>query len=286
MRNVIYLDTLIFLNTVVTFLLLLSVRQFSGVKTADGRLLAASFLGGSLSLLILAPPLSMPLAIPVKLAQAVLIVTAAFYTRGGGEFLKCLGLFLGLTFLFGGVMFFLSQLTGGVVSRNGAVYMGLDLPALVVVSCVLYAVIKLMKKKCFSAKKEYRFDIELRFRRRRVAGKALYDSGNFVADCYTGNPVVIARQEFIRPLLTDREAAFLTELSRFSVAAAVDSLQARVIPVTTVAGERFLPAFTCEKAVVKKNGSFIQLDSVSVAVLSSSLELSGCDALINSKFFD
>ena len=31
LRQVIYVDSLVFLNTVVTFLLLLAVRQFSGV---------------------------------------------------------------------------------------------------------------------------------------------------------------------------------------------------------------------------------------------------------------
>ena len=286
MRNVIYLDTLIFLNTVVTFILLLSVRQFAGVKTGDGRLMAASFLGGAVSLLILAPPLGILLEIPVKIAGGILISAAAFYIRGGKRFLKCVGLFLGLTFLYAGAMFFLSQFFGGVVSRNGIAYVGLNVPSLVILSCVLYAVLKLLKKKCFGGREDYRYEIELRRGEQKVEGTALYDSGNFVADCYTGNPVVIVRQDFIRPLLSVREADFLSRLSRFSVTEPADTLQARLIPVVTVAGERFLPAFTCDEAVVKNGGRYYRIDSVSVAVLESPLELSGCDALINSIIFE
>lgn len=286
LRNVIYLDTLIFLNTVVTFLLLLSVRQFSGVKTADGRLIAASFLGGALSLVILAPPLGFLPELLIRAAGGLLIVTAAFYTRRKERFLKCLWLFLALTFLFAGVTFFLSQLTGGVISRNGASYIGLDFPSLVLLSVVLYVALRLLKKKCFSGRAQYRYEIELRRDGRRVTGKALYDSGHFVADCYTGNPVIIARREFILPLLTAEESGFLAALGRFAVDEPVGTLPARVIPVATVAGERFLPAFTCERAVVQNGDRYVTVDAVSVAVLDAPMELSGCDALINSRIFE
>lgn len=286
LRNVIYLDTLIFLNTVVTFLLLLSVRQFSGVRTADGRLIVASFLGGAVSLLILAPPLGPVVGIPVRIACGLLIVTAAFYTRGGKGFLKCACLFLAMTFLYAGGMFFLSQLGTGVLCRNGVSYMGLNLPSLVLLSCVLYALLKLLKKKCFSGREQYRYEIGLRRGDRSVSGKALYDSGHFVTDCYTGNPVIVVRRDFILPLLSGREAAYLAALGRFAAASPVDTLAARLIPVATVAGERFLPAFTCEKAVVKNGDRFVQADAVSVAVMDASLDFSGCDALINSRIFE
>ena len=286
MRNVIYLDTLIFLNSVVTFLLLLSVRQFSGVKTADGRLIAASFLGGAVSLLILAPPLGPLIGIPLRIASGLLIVTAAFYTRGGKRFLKCIGLFLAMTFLYAGVMYFLSQLGAGVLCRNGVPYVALDLPSLVLMSCVLYVLLKLLKKKCFSGKEQYRYELGLRRGDRVVSGIALYDSGHFVTDCYTGNPVVVVRRDFILPLLSAQEAEYLTALGRFSVTEPVGTIRARLIPVATVAGERFLPAFTCEKAVVKNGDRYCRADTVSVAVMDAALDFSGCDALINSRIFE
>ena len=58
MQQVIYVDVLIFLNTIITFIILLTTVEISGVSPKTFRLLTGSLLGGIFSLIILAPEMN------------------------------------------------------------------------------------------------------------------------------------------------------------------------------------------------------------------------------------
>ena len=286
LRKVIYLDTLIFLNTVITFLMLLTTRRLTNVRTSVLRIVVASFIGGFTALSLLAPPINALLTAVLKIVMGGMIVMAAFFTGDSRKLLKCASVFLFLTFLYAGAAFFFAQIFDRfIVYRNGFMYINLSFWMLIVLSIVLFLVLKLLNKFYFKEKQAYAFDISLFYHDRTVNGKALYDSGNFLTDCYTGRPVVIVSQSFIQPLLSAEELLHLNAMEQLSAADLPDSFMLRLIPVRTVSGGRTLPAFTCEKAIVKNGDAYYSVPSVSVAVTESPLG-SGFDALINSQIIN
>ena len=286
MRQVIYVDSLIFLNTVVTFLLLLAVRQFSGVKTSEKRLLLASLLGGASSLVIFIPRMGALFSAAYKAAVCGTIVFVAFFAKDGKKYLKCTGIFVFLTFLYAGAMCFLSQISGGVSYRNGVGYVGFGVWQMIVVSGVLYLLLRLLKKRFCVAEEAFRYEITLYCNGKSVSGKAYYDSGNFVCDCYTGRPVVIVSEAWIAPVLTEREAYALRRWGGLSADGTEALPWMRLIPVKTIAGNRLLPAFTGDAAVVRNADRYCRVEAPSVAVACAAFESAGCVALINGKFFE
>ena len=286
MRQVIYVDSLVFLNTVVTFLLLLAVRQFSGVKTSGKRLLPASLLGGASSLVILVPRMGTLFSAGYKLIVCAAIVFTAFFAKDGKKYLKCAGIFVFLTFLYAGAMCFLSQVSGGVSYRNGVGYVGFGFWQMIGISAVLYLLLRVLKKRFCAGNEAFRYEITLYCHGKSVSGAAYYDSGNFICDCYTGRPVVIVSEAWIAPVLSEQELSALRQWGGLSADGAESLPRLRLIPVKTIAGDRLLPAFTGDAAVVRNADRYCRVEAPSVAVASDAFECEGCAALINGRFFE
>ncbi|MDR1630911.1 MAG: sigma-E processing peptidase SpoIIGA, partial [Oscillospiraceae bacterium] len=81
MQQVIYIDVLIVLNILLTYLLLLATSHMLRNEPPTGRMLAGSFLGGAYSLIILAPPFGLFLSTVIKLLLSLSIVTVTFKPR-------------------------------------------------------------------------------------------------------------------------------------------------------------------------------------------------------------
>lgn len=287
MRRVIYADTLVVMNVAVTYILLLSVRSFSRVKTSPVRLISASFAGGGTSLLIFLPPLPPVFSILLRMAACLLITFIAFFVGDGKKYLKSLLLFLAMTFLYGGVMFFLSQTVSEfVVYRNGYGYVGIGFPGVVLAVSAVYVVLRWMKRKLGKGSEQFRYEIELKHADRTAKGSALFDSGHFVTDCYNGQPVILVRERLLRQLLPEGELEELKNMSRFSATIPAVSPKCRYIPVQTVSGDRLLPAFTCEKVIVTGEDTYIDVDNVSLAFAGLLDGVEHVDALINARLFE
>ena len=205
MRRVVYADSLILLNTVVTFLLLLSVRAASSVNTTNGRLIAASFIGGAASLLALLPAAPFYLTFLIKPAIAMGISFTAFFIRDMRKLLRCFALFQILTFACGGFFLFFAQRFPGIfLYRNGFGYFNLPFWSVLLITSLAYGAVLVIRKKLWSGKETYRYSIEVTYGGKTAQGTALLDSGHNVTDCYTGLPVVIAKKSLLRQLLSEQ----------------------------------------------------------------------------------
>ena len=287
LHKVVYLDTLILLNAIVTYILLLSVRAFSSVRTSAFRLIAGAFTGGAASLLMLAPRLPWAATLAVRLAVCAAITLAAFYTGSKKQFGRCLALLLLMTFGCGGVMLFLSQVLGEFVRyRNGFAYLGVSFPGVVLAVTGAYGLLIAGRRLFGRGKERFYYEIELTYGDRTAKGRALFDSGHFVTDCYTGRPVVIVGERFVRRLLDEEAMAELRALGKLTAYEPAGRLCARCIPVQTVSGPRLLPAFTCGAVTVRNEQSYCRVGAVSLAVAQELPDAFGCDALINQKLFE
>lgn len=121
---VIYVDELLFLNALITWLLLLCARGFLHLSPGKGRLLLGSLCGGITSLTALLPPLAAWEQIGVQLLSALLIGWAAFGGLGKRGFLRGTACFLLGSFLLAGALLFFSRFVTGqpMLLRGGVFY--------------------------------------------------------------------------------------------------------------------------------------------------------------------
>ena len=287
MHRIIYLDSLILLNTIVTYILLLTVRSFGPVKTGTGRLIAASFIGGAGSLIILARRLPMVLTFGLKLSVSAAVVMTAFFVRNVKRTAICFFLFFILTFTYGGVMYAASNAAGEYVYyHNGVGYIGLNFWGIILINVLTYTLILLIRRRSLKKTERFLYDIELTHNGKTVNGKALFDSGHSVTDCYTGLPVVIAGEALVGKLIGDEPLSRLKGIDRMTDQDGAFPVRVRYIPVRTISGNRLLPAFTCSKASVRNSESFCTVSGVSLAVANHLSELTDFDAIINQQFFE
>ena len=104
MEQDIYVDILVFLNTVINFFLLLVTAALAGRERKTGRILAAAFFGGIYALILLLPQLNGPVLTLPRIAAAAIMTAVAFPFRSIRTFLFQCGLLYLAGFLFAGLM--------------------------------------------------------------------------------------------------------------------------------------------------------------------------------------
>ena len=281
-RRVIYADTLVLLNTLITFLILLSVRAVVKVHTSEKRLIAAAFAGGFASLSALIPAISPVLSLFISLTTSAIVVIIGFCVKQVRLYVRCYLLFLLMTFTYGGVVFFLAQRFPGVfLYRNGFGYFNLPFWTVLLFTTLVYLVFVLYRKYCRSRDETFRCSIELTFQGTIAKGTALMDSGHNVTDCYTGRPVVIVKEGLCRNLLSENAFRELTAYRTLNVPSSVHSLSVRCIPVRTVAGFALLPAFTCDETTIRHEDAFYRFEHLTLACSDQLPDQFDCDAIIS-----
>ena len=282
MRRVIYADTLVLLNTLVTFLILLSVRALSSVRTSVKRLIAAAFIGGAASLSALLPDSNLLISFMLLILSGSVVVFTAFFVNNVVKLLRCFFLFILMTFTYGGFMFFLSyQFPTMFVYRNGFGYFNLPFWSVLLITAAAYVSFQIIHKKCSIQRKTYRYAIELTDNGKTVCGTALLDSGHNVTDCYTGRPVVIAKESIIRQLLSPQAVLELKQYGSLKDTTVAHTLSARCIPVRTVGGTVLLPAFTCGVVTIRNEEAYYRIERVTLACSDQLPEQFDCDAIIS-----
>ncbi len=253
---VIYIDVLIALNLFVDFLLLSATARVLRRPHRRWRMVLAALFGGVCACTILLPALSLPVQALVGVAQAALMVLLAFSWHGWRSYLCEVGVLFALSAVFAGVCyavwFFVAP--GGFVIFNGVVYY--DVPPLILVALTVlsYGVVWLYDHLTLGrvpASHSYRLTVT--YGGQSVEVRALHDTGNGLADCFSGRPVVVVERAALLPLLPaslrtlrtdDLIASFAgTGESCAPLAQTAVDTRLRLIPFRSVGGEGLLPAF-------------------------------------------
>lgn len=256
---VIYIDILLALNWWIDFLLLLGVRRAMGGGARAWRL-AVGALAGALSCLVLfLPPMSVWLALLIRLFAAALMVTVAFRCRSWRDWsrrvLLLFALSAGLAGLCGALYFFLAP--QGFYVFNGVIYYSVPPLLLVALTVVCYGLLWLSEQFLRRrAPKEHLFRVRLTHGGCQVTFPCLYDSGNHLTEPFSGRPVLVVERDAVQALLT--------------VPPSVEEMPAekgwRLVPYDTLGGSGLLPAFLTDSAVVLLRGGERPLPPCYVAV--------------------
>lgn len=280
-EHIIYADVLIFLNTVVTFMLLLAVKEVTKSEAGAGRLTSGAITGGIFSLFILADKMNVILLITIRLLMAAVIILITFRINGVKRFFRVLCTFFVSTFALAGITYGASViLPGDAVSyNNGYGYIDISAVSLIIITGVCYFCVCFIRRRFFTVtQSDHIYDVEVIYEDRSVSFRALYDSGNSLKDIYTGKPVIIIDEATAFRLTgeTFAKAGEINDINEISER----KLNIRLLPAGTVSGEKLLPAFTVSKAIIKGEGKQYISTAPCVAVSENDFGDSYC-ALIN-----
>ncbi len=278
LQQVIYADVLVLINTVVTFIILLSVKVLSDANTNAVRMFAASVMGGLYALILLAPPIVYFLLFLSKAFVCLLIAFIAFRCQNVKAVLKKGMLVLLLTYSYGGALYAVKYFLQAsfLTMHNGVFYFDLNAYGLIAIFVVFYFVVFIIKKYVFNkSSTDMIYELTLIHKEKEVRIKALFDSGNSIKDIYYNQPVVIACKNSILPLLCGQ----ITNNGSDDMLPHEASF--RLLPVKSLSGESVLPAFTAERVIVSGDDIHKTKNNVCIALTKDPLGEKLYSALIN-----
>lgn len=283
-QRVIYADVLIFVNAVMTLLILLTSSDITRLYPKDKRYILGACVGGIGSLFALLTELNIVLSIVIKVLQCLLIV---FFVFGFGRpkiFIKAVLGFLLSSFLYGGIVFFIRYffLPDYIYISNGYVYFDIGAFGLIFVSVGVFVAFKLADRKIFKkTAKDIIYDVVLYFPEKRIECRALLDSGNNVTDYYTGRPVIILSLSEVVGIFPEGDYQRIRNIINGDISAQIPQ-GIRLLPVKTLGVMKMLPTVTAQKAVVSNADFRKTVNKPSVVLSGESFDKEKYSALINS----
>lgn len=288
MREVVYVDVLVIINTFVNYFLLLATSFALKEKTKRLRILLGAFLGGIYALVVFLPEMGTILGIVSRLAAGVLIVLLSFGYKTWKRFFKIFLVFILMTFLFAGLMIAMWIIfrPKGMLINNSAVYFQISLPVLVISTSVCYIFSKLALKFINKNKPQKTIcEVELTVFGEKLEGVAMLDTGNTLSEGFSGYPVVICTYNFIKSVVPEGgEEFFKGDVN--SLGEIKDEKwrkKLRVVSFMTVGDTGLLPAFQPDKLVVDSSH---ETDKVYVGIMNRKKYINeSFDMLLNPNLF-
>ncbi len=255
MKQVIYVDVLIFVNLIVNYFLILATAKFLYLKVSPLRLIFGEILGSAYSLYIFLPDLPVALALLVRLFMAATIVLVTFGAKSFKIFAKAIVYFFLVSFAFSGIMFGLWYMfrPTGMAVNNGVVYFNISPLVLVISSVFSYLIIEIAGKVLEKRENKNLFcDVFARVGEEDFSFFAKVDTCNYLTEPFSSLPVIVASGEVFHGLFPE---GFSVLDSRALEAAGGSNLKLRFIPFKSVSGEGLLPAFKPDSVKIGREGS-------------------------------
>lgn len=279
-KQVIYVDVLVCLNTIISFFMLGAVRLICRENTKRLRMLPGSFMGGAYSLCIFLPEL--PTAVSVALRAAFLLaVTLCVFGFGNKKrFFRLFACLCAVSFLFAGAVLgiWLVFKPQGLVFRNSGVYLDIGFVPLVLFSAAVYlAVTVFVRFFSRNTRDSCACTVWVKCNGKALSLKGIIDTGNTLADSFTGKSVSII----------DRTTAFLIFDEKTAECIFSGNLPEgmHLTVSNTVGGEGLLPVFTAEKLRVTTDTGFAEIQNSALAVSKTECFGNGVSVLVNADVF-
>lgn len=266
--DIIYVDSLFFLNTAVNYFILLATARLCPHAAKRLRLASAAALGGLYAVGTLLPALDFLLYLPMKLLCGAAMLLLAF--GGQGRFLRTGVIFLAVSAAFGGAVWAISMLFYGFSPER--LYIPVSLPMLACSFALCYAAVTLVFRRVGDRAERCLRRVELTLGTRHAAFSALEDTGNALCDPMTGLPVIAATAEALAPLLPPGIRLTGCAEEDFRLLAQDETLRARLrlIPYSAV-GVRsgLLPALRPDRILADGKAVRAQLVAIAPNALSA-----------------
>lgn len=224
----VYVEYVLIDNFVIDFLLLKAALYTAGISASKKRLFLAAAAGAAVALVYPAVVAGNAVLIPLKISAGLLIVLISAKFRRVKEYFICVLLFFAYTALLGGAISGIYSLFG-LDSKKELSAALIILPSYLIMKAALKAVRYVYGKKEAAA---FTFKAEITVCGVTVASNAFLDTGNNLYD--KDKPVVLISASLAKKFFDCGKLFAIKKL-----------------PVETVNGKTFLPAFAAEKLVLK-----------------------------------
>ncbi len=262
MKQIIYVDVLIFLNTAITFLLLLSCKHLLKLPAKPFRMLSGSALGGISSLIIFAPETDFFISLFIKLCFSFIITGAAFGTKPPKALLIRTAYFFAVSFCFGGIMLFVSSLPdiSIITYQNGAVYIDFSFISLIFASVLCYLITLLLGKLTRKRQQENVLcSVKIVSNGKEAKMCGIIDTGNSLRDPFSDEGVIVCDKHMAEKILPDGIKFYINGETEKCTAI-------RFLPCTTVTSQSLLPLFRAESAEISSERGTVSLNKPLIAV--------------------
>lgn len=239
---IIYVDLLVAVNFILDFLLfsVAAIIVRTDIKTL--RQILAAALGGLSSLYIFLESKSFFFDILFRLISSAVIVLVCVGIKSVRRYLKFYFAYLAVSFLLGGVMYFLSEATSSrfMTVNNTYVYLNISPVLLIVTTFVIYISIKLYFKFKRTPQIAKSCTVTVMLENKKMKFSALIDTGNKVKDLLGSSEVIfISPKGFIEFIGVELDMAKDVYGNRF-----------RLIPISTVSGSSVKGGIRIDKAII------------------------------------
>lgn len=256
--TVIYIDVLIFINIIITFVILITAEKLMKRRAKTYRLITASLIGSLFSLLIFIDLDSFLFTLFIKIASSLLLTLIAFGYISKTEYSKTTLAVIASSVIYSGMLILIYQLfkPPNMVIINDVVYFEFNPLVLLMSTAVIYIIITVFQKLFRERIKNTVVPLKFTIDGSDYSCIAKIDTGCNLTEPFSGAPVIIADQAVYTP---DENA------------------QKRVIPYTTVGGSSLLYAVKAEQVVIDKK--VIDKD---IYIAVSAITSADIQAIINS----
>lgn len=273
--EIIYADSLFFLNFLIDYLLCLVSARVCGLWLKRKRYVLAALVGAAYSVAVFLPGMAFLSARWGKLGCAGLMGAIAYGSER--RRLRCTAVFMAVSAAFGGAVWALSM--AGGMEWNERAYLPVSSRALLLAFALCWGGAELLFRARGRLPDKPRAAVTLTFLGKECSFMALLDSGNSLTDPVSGAEVMVVSPHALLPVLG-------SAVSVFTVATAVEQVEAlnaipelrgkfRLIPYSALGTKGLLPAFRPDKLTVDG----IEAEE-KLAAVSPSAAGDGFDAII------
>lgn len=275
MSGVIYADVLFILNVYITYALLMLTAMFLGISPKRLRLLLASIIGGVSSFIILIDGINAVVSGAFRLILCFIFCFVSFSFRGTRQCLRQVATFLGVNFLFAGLMFAIWYFVSpsAVYYNTGVVYFDIDILSLVTVTAVCYFAVKLFGAMSHLRQpKNVLYEVTLFIFGDELSLRGFLDTGNSLKDPFTSADVIVVSRSAVGKYFPfDKSISDIIGES---------PLKIRYLPCNTVSGKKLLPVFKADKVKIKGVSADFTVEGVMVAVSDENIKNGDFQALL------
>ena len=244
MNLTIYIDILFLINLITDYIILNSTALLSGRKANTKRVLFASCIGATYSVIIFFPSLKILNVIFLKFLVSILIIFAAFKFENLIGHLKILLIYYITNAIYGGgtYIFYSYTAIGSKMNfSNGVYYISLPLWCIIIIAFLFYFLIKV-----FSRLSDSRFTvrsinkIEIHLFESRIEINALIDTGNALYDPISLLPILLLEVSALKNKISSGLYNELLKNESSSLEAihkAYPELRFRIVPFKDVSGK-------------------------------------------------
>ena len=280
MSGVIYADVLFILNVYITYALLMLTAMFLGISLKRTRLLLASVIGGLSSFIILVPDIKPVVSGCVRLILCLIFCFISFSFKSTRQCLRQVVTFLGVNFLFAGLMFAVWYFVSptAVYYNTGVIYLDIDTVSLVIITAVCYFVVKVFGMLSHLRQPENMlYDVTLYIGDDVFNLRGFLDTGNNLKDPFTSADVIVVSRSALEKYFPKDKS--ISEIIGES------ELKIRYLPCSAVSGSKLLPVFKADKARIKGVSADFLVEGVMIAVSDENIKNGEFQALLPAGIF-